>query len=98
MHKFGNLVFAAALLFAASPALAAEHIEAKVNGMVCALCAKGIEEALAARPGVAAVKVDLDTKLVHVTLKDGGALSDAELKEIITDAGYALVGVSRSQG
>jgi mercuric ion binding protein len=87
----------AALLLAASPVFAAETIEAKVNGMVCALCAKGIEEALAERSGVAKVHVDLDTKLVRVVLKDGGALSDAELQEIITDAGYALVGVSRTQ-
>lgn len=97
MGKFTSLI-AAVLMLAASPSFAAEQIEAKVNGMVCALCAKGIEEALAAKPSVEKVHVDLDSKLVHVTLKEGGALSDAELKEIITDAGYALVDVARQDG
>jgi mercuric ion binding protein len=94
MRKAVSMIFAAAWL-AASPSLAGQTIDAKVNGMVCALCAKGIEEALAARPGVRAVAVDLDSKRVRVSLEDGAALSDAELKEIITDAGYALVAVER---
>lgn len=97
MRKLTSLL-GAVLFLAASPAFAAETIEARVNGMVCALCAKGIEESLSKQPGVAKVHVDLDGKSVHVTLKDGGSLSDAELKEIITDAGYAVVAVERTQG
>ncbi len=41
------------------------------------------------------VKADLDTKIVTIDVKDGEQLSDEEIKNIITDAGYNVVKIER---
>ena len=89
-----TIVLAATLLL--TPALAqAEEIKAKVNGIICAYCAQGIEKAFKDLSMVDAVKVDLDHGLVTVTTDDSAPLPDAQLKEIVTDAGYTVTGVER---
>ena len=47
-----------------SSAFATSSIKAKVNGMVCAFCAKGIEKKLKALPQTQAVFVDLKAQVV----------------------------------
>lgn len=73
----------------------AETIKASVNGMVCAFCATGIEKTFKAQHEVSDVKVDLETKLVTITTKDGQTLDDAKVEKIIKDAGYAINGIIR---
>ena len=75
----------------------ADTIHAKVNGMVCGICATGIEKTFKAQPEVGRVKVDLQNKLVTVSTKQGQTLDDAKLKKLIANAGYSVVSVDRSK-
>lgn len=61
-----------------------------VNGMTCGHCVSAVEREVSGIPGVAAVKVDLDTQTVLVT--SDKALDEAVLEAAITEAGYELVG------
>lgn len=83
----------------ASAALGAHSrtIEMEVNGLVCAFCAQGIEKTLRALPQTDAVWVSLEDRVVAVALKGDADIPDATLERAITDSGFALIGVRRTQ-
>ena len=56
-----------------------------VSGMSCEHCRAAVTEEVERVGGVAAVEVDLDTKLVRVR---GERISDAEVRAAIREAGY----------
>jgi copper chaperone CopZ len=56
-----------------------------VPGMHCGHCEKAVKSELEGVTGVAAVDVDLETKLVTIT---GEALNDATLVAAFDEAGY----------
>jgi copper chaperone len=56
-----------------------------VAAMHCGHCELAVREAVAAVPGVSAVDVDLETKLVTVA---GASLADSALRAAIEEAGY----------
>ena len=89
------LVAAATLLM--SVTANAGTIEMKVNGLVCAFCAQGIEKTLKEYPATADVVVSLENRLVAVATKDGQDIPDAELKKALTDAGYTVKEIARTQ-
>ena len=94
-HSF---LILAVLVGMASPKFAgADEISIKVNGMVCSLCARGIEKQLRRdkEVGVEKVHVDLDSKVVQITLPDAAKLSDEKIRDAIRDAGYEVVEVER---
>lgn len=74
----------------------ATTIQMTVNGLVCAFCAQGIEKKLRKIPATADVFVSLEHKLVAVALRDGQDISDATLRKALTDAGYSVVAIQRS--
>jgi copper chaperone CopZ len=86
----------AALLLGLSTAGAAKTIEMNVNGLVCAFCAQGIEKTFKGFPATARVYVSLEHRIVAIQLKDGQDIPDAALAKAITDSGYKLVKVRRS--
>lgn len=94
MKKFTAIVFS--LLLTAASAATARTVEMDVNGLVCAFCAQGIEKTLKGFDATAGVFVSLENRIVALELKDGADLSDAELTKAITDAGYAVVAIRRS--
>jgi copper chaperone len=53
--------------------------------MHCGHCERAVKEEVRNVPGVSAVDVDLETKLVTVT---GESLDDAALRAAIEEAGY----------
>ena len=59
-----------------------------VPGVSCEHCRSAITAEVARVPGVAAVEVDLEQKLVTVV---GPQLDDASLRAAIDDAGYDAV-------
>ena len=75
----------------------AKTIEMDVNGLVCAFCAQGISKSMKAFPASDGVFVSLEHRLVAVHLKDGQDIADAALRKAITDAGYKLVAVRRTE-
>lgn len=66
-----------------------------VNGMVCQLCSQGIKTKLEGHAAVQGVHVDMDKKEVHVSLKDGKAITDAEITELIKDGGSNVAKIVR---
>ena len=90
-----KLFFAALLLF--STVAAAETIEMKVNGLVCAFCAQGIEKTFRRNPAVTDVVVSLEDKLVALELKPGQDIADPELRKALSDSGYDVKAIERSQ-
>jgi mercuric ion binding protein len=85
------------LLLLAGASARAATIEMNVNGLVCAFCAQGIEKQLRKFPATADVVVSLEQKLVAVSLKDGQDIPDAELRRALTNAGYTVKAIERTQ-
>jgi len=85
------------LLSLASAWAHAATIEMNVNGLVCAFCAQGIEKQLRKFPATADVVVSLEQKLVAVALKDGQDIPDSELRRALTNAGYTVKGIQRTE-
>jgi len=87
-------VFFAILLTAfLTPVFAISSMQVRVNGMVCAFCAQGIEKRISKMPASKAVYVDLKQKIVIVEPKEGMALDQKAIVEEIKDAGYDIVKV-----
>lgn len=80
-----------------APAAMAETIEMTVNGLVCGFCAQGIEKTLRRKPATADVLVSLENRLVAVATKEGMDLGDAELRSALTNAGYEVKAIARTQ-
>jgi copper chaperone CopZ len=90
-------MFWAMSLFAVTATSTAATIEMTVNGLVCAFCAQGIEKKLKKLPATAEVVVSLEHRLVAVSLRDGQDIPDADLRKTLTDAGYTVKAISRSE-
>ena len=71
-------------------------IRMEVNGLVCAFCAHGIKKALGKYDAATDVFVDLEHRLVAVGLAAGKDIPDRELTVALTDAGYTVVSIQRS--
>ena len=86
------------LVAALTSALAnAETIELTVNGLVCGFCAQGIEKTLKKNPATVDVFVSLEEKLVAVSIAEGQDIPDAELKQALTDSGYEVKSIQRTE-
>ncbi|MEP7154842.1 MAG: heavy-metal-associated domain-containing protein [Betaproteobacteria bacterium] len=92
IHRFCLAV----TLLALSSALQARTIKIDVDGLVCAFCAQGIEKKMKAQPAVDKVFVSLEKKAVAVSLKDGQDIPDEKLRTEITNAGYVVTGIHRT--
>ena len=68
----------------------AMETELKIEGMMCAHCQKHVNDALSKMAGVTAVEVNLEAGTAKVTAER--EISRAEFAQVITDAGYELVG------
>jgi mercuric ion binding protein len=94
MKHFIQIMTALAVL--ATPCAYATTIEMNVKGLVCSFCAQGIEKKLRKLPATADVVVSLEERLVAVALKDGQDIPDADLRKALTDAGYTVVTIQRT--
>jgi mercuric ion binding protein len=75
----------------------ADTIEMKVYGLVCGFCAQGIEKTLRKNPATADVVVSLEDKLVAIETRPGQDISDADLRRALTESGYDVKAIARSQ-
>lgn len=75
----------------------ADTIEMKVYGLVCGFCAQGIDKTLRKNPATADVYVSLENQLVAVATVPGKDIGDAELRKALTDSGYDVKAITRSQ-
>ena len=85
-----------ALASTLAAAQANQSITMKVDGLVCAFCAQGIEKKLKGFAATDGVYVDLEHGLVAMGLKPAQDVPDAELTRTLTDAGYTVKAISRS--
>ena len=74
---------------------AQQTLRIDVDGLVCAFCAQGIEKKMKAQAATDKVFVSLEKKVVALSLKDGQDITDEKIKSEITDAGYAVRGITR---
>jgi len=86
-----------ALLFILPSTAFSEDVKISVKGMVCSFCAQGIRKTLGNEQAVEDVKVDLDKKLVTITVKDGKTLTDEEIQRLIQEAGYDVLSIERGK-
>jgi mercuric ion binding protein len=77
-------------------AVQAETIEMTVNGLVCGFCAQGIEKTLRKNPATEDVVVSLEHRLVAIATKPGADISDEVLRKALTDAGYDVKAIART--
>ncbi|MEK7283488.1 MAG: cation transporter [Acidobacteriota bacterium] len=99
-----TLVAALAVLFIASvpaaaqpsrgaaPAGAVQVLTVPVRGMTCALCTRGVEEAVKRLDGVVEAAADLSTGLVRVQAAEGRSLSIHDVKDRVVKAGFKVGG------
>ena len=73
----------------------AKSISVQVKGMVCSMCAQGIEKKFKKMPEVKNIKVDLDKKIVSIETNDTQDLTDEHITKIITEAGYNVANIER---
>jgi copper chaperone CopZ len=95
IRYFTAVVLAALLSFTALAQDAPRAIEMRVDGLVCAFCAQGISKKLGKMHATQEVLVNLEKGLVAVALKPGQEISDATLREVLTEAGYTVQGIER---
>ena len=84
------------MMLAVTATSTAGTIEMTVNGLVCAFCAQGIEKKLKKFAATAEVVVNLEHRLVAVSLRDGQDIPDADLRKALTDAGYTVKSIERT--
>lgn len=89
-------ICATLILIAVTATSGAATIEMTVNGLVCAFCAQGIEKKLKKFPATSEVVVSLEHRLVAVALKDGQDIADGDLRKALTDAGYTVKSIERT--
>jgi copper chaperone CopZ len=90
----GSLLLALASL-PAQAGSAPTRIEVAVNGMVCAFCAQGIERKLRSLPATESVQVNLEQRLVLLTLRPGSTIEEAQLRSLIRNAGFDVRQIRR---
>ena len=95
MKKF--ILTLGALMVLASPAMASQIVNVTVDGMVCDFCAQSVLKVFEDNKDVENIDINLDEGLVIISVKDGGTLSDDEIKEKIHYAGYDLKGINRAE-
>jgi mercuric ion binding protein len=81
------------LLTPAAANAATAHVS--VNGLVCAFCAKGIEESFGKKEEVKKIDVNLEDKLVTIDFKDGKNITDDEIKSMLENSGYSVTNIHR---
>lgn len=73
----------------------AETVDVKVSGMVCSMCAQGIQKKFSSQESIKKLNVDMDNKMVSIETKDGQTISDDVITKLITEAGYNVAGITR---
>lgn len=96
MNRILAVLLVGASLCAAAPAVAGNTVEMTVDGMVCAFCAQGIEKKLRENAATEDVYVSLEHHIVAVAMKGKQSIPDAELKRVLTEAGYSVRKVEHS--
>lgn len=96
-----KLLLTTAIIFAISastysPAFAA-IAKVEVNGLVCDFCARALEKVFSKQEAVENIDVNLDTKIITISFKDGQSLDDTIIADLIKDSGYDVQGITHEE-
>ncbi len=83
------------IILSFSLSILAAEISIKVSGMVCSMCAQGIQKKFAPETSIRELRVDMDEKLVRIRTYEGKDLSDGTIKKLIQEAGYHVASIER---
>jgi copper chaperone CopZ len=72
-------------------------LRVNVNGLVCDFCARALEKVFSKEEAIQGINVNLDTKIITINFKDGQSLSDENVTQLITDAGYKVENIQHVQ-
>lgn len=72
------------------PVMLEQDAELVVFGLSCPLCASNLETQFRRIPGIAGHRMDLDTGIIHVQVRQGGFVPAASVKRAVEDAGFSL--------
>lgn len=72
------------------PVMLQQDVELVVFGLSCPLCASNLESQFRRIPGVAGQRMDLDSGVIHVQVRQGGFVPVASLRRAVSDAGFTL--------
>ena len=73
----------------------ATRVEVLLQGMACSLCSGSIEDRLRALAVAETVKLDLEQRLLSLTLRPGASMPDAQLRSLLRQAGYNVLEIRR---
>ena len=65
-----------------------------VDGLACPFCAYGLEKKLKKLDGVEALTVDMKEGQVQMKLKEGATLTEEQISEAVTDAGFTVTEIT----
>lgn len=82
------------MMFASLAGIAGE-VNVKVSGMVCSMCAQGIQKKFSGEPSVKTLNVNMDEKVVTIQTHEGKDIADDTIKKLITEAGYNVASITR---
>ncbi len=70
----------------------------QVNGLACPYCAYGLEKQFVHQRGVTKIDINIVKGVAVVHVRPGTHFTDAQLKQFVYDAGFALRGVVHRPG
>jgi copper chaperone CopZ len=77
------------------PSAFAKEVQVTVNGMVCSLCAHGLNKKFLEHESVTSVDIRFEQKLVVLSLKEGAEIKDEEVRQVVEWAGYEVAAINR---
>jgi periplasmic mercuric ion binding protein len=92
--EFMKKLMIVSLLLGAFNVMAGE-VNVKVSGMVCSMCAQGIQKKFSGQEAVQKLNFDMDQKLVTIHTHDGKEINDETITKLITEAGYNVASITR---
>jgi copper chaperone CopZ len=72
------------------PPILEQDAELVVFGLSCPLCASNLETQFRRIPGIAGHRMDLDTGVIHLQVRQGGCVPTGSVKRAVEDAGFTL--------
>ncbi len=80
------------------PVMLEQDAELLVFGLSCPLCASNLATQFRRIPGVAGHRVDLDSGIIHVQVRQGAFVQTEALRRAVTDAGFTLREIRLKEG
>lgn len=85
-----------ALVWSVAALAAGTQYRMQVDGLACPYCAYGVEKKLKQIDGVGKIDVDLDKGLVTVDVAGGVELTEDQMRQLFTDAGFTYRSMTKT--